>query len=116
MNADRSYYERISEIIDRTSSTIPGSRRNDKGERRGLHWKRILFITVFCLSVLSGILFVGDYVALRYRPAKWGGQFGSMQVQRYYSMPQKNGKTEIVPLDPETQTCVHSLFPPESIT
>ena len=34
-----------------------------------------------------------------------------MQINKYYAVPQKNGKTEFEPGEPETQTCVNSIFP-----
>ncbi len=36
---------------------------------------------------------------------------GSVQVQPYYAVPQKDGKTEFMMLDPEVDTCVQSLLP-----
>jgi hypothetical protein len=32
-------------------------------------------------------------------------------VQPYYAVPERGGKTEFMPLDPESRTCVYSLFP-----
>jgi hypothetical protein len=34
-----------------------------------------------------------------------------VQIRRYYAVPQKNGRTEFSPAEPESRTCVHSLFP-----
>jgi hypothetical protein len=36
---------------------------------------------------------------------------GSVKVQPYYAVPQKDGKTEFILLDPEVDTCVQSLLP-----
>ena len=69
--------------------------------------KRLLIITLASLSAL----YIGDYVSIRYRLAKNRAPFGVVTVQRYYAVPQKNRKTEFYFDQPETQSCVHSLFP-----
>jgi len=69
--------------------------------------KRILFITG--LSLL--ILYVGDYLSVRYRIPKGRDQFGVVKVQRYYAVGLKSGKTEFMFLGPKNLPCVHSLFP-----
>ena len=69
--------------------------------------RRIL--TVAVLSLL--ILYVGDYLSLRYQIPKGRAQFGEVKVQRYYAVGLKSGKTEFMFLGPKNQTCVHSLFP-----
>ena len=69
--------------------------------------KRILFITVSALF----ILYLGDYLSLRYRVPKSRSQFGVVKIQRYYAVGLKSGKTEFMFLAPQNQVCVHSLFP-----
>jgi hypothetical protein len=69
--------------------------------------KRILFITI--LSLL--ILYIGDYISVRYRIPKDRDQFGMVKVQRYYAVGLKSGKTDFMFLPPQNQVCVHSLFP-----
>ena len=69
--------------------------------------KRILFITI--LSLL--ILYVGDYISVRYRIPKDRNQFSTVKVRRYYAVGLKSGKTEFMFLPPQNQVCVHSLFP-----
>ena len=58
-------------------------------------------IVVFAL----GAFYFTDYLVARKQP------LGSVQVNPYYAVPQKNGKTEIIPLDPEVDTCVNSVLP-----
>jgi hypothetical protein len=56
------------------------------------------------LSLIA--LYWGDYAIARSRPV------GSVQVQPFYAIHQKNGKTEYdYNVLPETQTCVASLLP-----
>jgi len=66
--------------------------------------KRIL------LAILAAIVltYAGDYISLRARLPK---SLTSVEVQPYYAVPLRNGKTEIMMLDPEDRPCVHSLFP-----
>jgi len=68
--------------------------------------KRALIIAVLLLSLLYG----GDYLALRYRMAKNTG-FGSVNVLRYYAVKQKDGTTQFMFTNPQTQSCVNSWFP-----
>jgi hypothetical protein len=69
--------------------------------------KRILFIIILALAVL----YVGDYLCLRYRIPKGRAQFGVVKIQSYYAVGLKSGKTEFMFLGPKNQACVHSLFP-----
>jgi hypothetical protein len=51
-------------------------------------------------------LYLGDYAVARSQP------LGSVQVQPFYAIHQKNGKTEFdYNVPPETQSCVASLLP-----
>ena len=53
-------------------------------------------------------VYAGDYLSARFRGAN---ALATVQVQPYYAVPLKDGKTEYMMLDPETQTCVKSLAP-----
>ena len=56
------------------------------------------------------ILYTGDYLSVRYRiPNR--EPLGTVKIQRYYAVRQKDRKVEYYFLDPENQQCVHSLFP-----
>ena len=63
--------------------------------------KRILAFLILGLAVLYG----GDYLTAR-RAA-----LGTVKVERYYAIPQKDGKTDFVSATPENQACVQSLLP-----
>jgi len=69
--------------------------------------KRILIFAVLSLC----ILYVGDYLSIRYRIPKSRSQFGVVKIQRYYAVGLKSGKTDFMFLAPENQACVLSLFP-----
>jgi hypothetical protein len=58
------------------------------------------------LAVIA--LYAADYFSARWRGAN---ALGAVQVQPYYAVPLKDGKTEYMMLDPETRTCVKSVAP-----
>jgi hypothetical protein len=57
--------------------------------------------------VLVIVLFFGDYIVVRLR----GDPLETVQINKFYAVPQKDGKTSFEPGEPETQTCVNSIFP-----
>jgi hypothetical protein len=63
------------------------------------------------LIVLLGLVYAGDYIALRYRIPNNRPQFGSVTVQEMYAIHEKNNKTEYQFPPPQEQVCVESLFP-----
>jgi hypothetical protein len=65
------------------------------------------------LAILVGLLvaYSVDYVALRYQVPHGRQQFGQITVDILYAIHQKTGKTEYQMGPPETDRCVHSLFP-----
>jgi hypothetical protein len=65
--------------------------------------------------LLAALIYAGDYLFLRFRLVypKAGDAFGTVQMERLYAIPQKNGKIEYEfdARQPEVTTpCVHSLF------
>jgi len=111
MSSGRGYYQRISEILDRTSGGLTGLGRERAGRFSAHGVKRALVAAVVLLSILAGVVFTADYLVLRLRMAVGAKALDSVQVQRIYYLQLKNGKTEITPGELETQTCVRSLFP-----
>jgi hypothetical protein len=57
------------------------------------------------------LLYAGDYASVRFRIPKSREPLGTVLVQPYYAVPLKDGKTELMFLKPENQTCVNSIFP-----
>jgi hypothetical protein len=73
---------------------------------------RSIFTRTFLVAILSlSLLYFCDYLSVRYKIPKSRESFGSVQIQPYYAVPLKDGKTEFYFLDPHNETCVHSLFP-----
>jgi hypothetical protein len=73
--------------------------------------RHVLGIAIVSLVGLLAIVYVGDYLSVRYRIPGKREQFGTVTVQRYDAVQQKSGKTEFIFNPPVAQTCVHALFP-----
>ena len=69
--------------------------------------KRLLIIAALTLAAL----YAGDYVSVRYRIPRSRDPFETLQIQRYYAVEKKNGEPDFYFEEPQTQVCVHSLFP-----
>jgi hypothetical protein len=72
----------------------------------------------WALLILVAILYAGDYVSVKYRmsrsgssPSASGGPLDTVQIQRTYEIPHKDGRAEFAFAEPQTVTCVHSIFP-----
>ena len=65
-------------------------------------------LTVVGVAVLAYGL---DYAALRIRAATSRNAYGSVTVNHYTAVLQKNGKTTLTFDPPQPWTCVNSLFP-----
>jgi hypothetical protein len=58
------------------------------------------------LLILLGIVYLADDLSVRYRTA------GPLdEVTFYYATTLKNGRVEVFYDQPQTETCVHALFP-----
>jgi len=69
-------------------------------------------VTRTARSAKVGLVFSAAYVADGIIAKRRGANaIGQVHVNRYYAVPLKDGKTEMIPLDPETDTCVHAVFP-----
>jgi len=66
---------------------------------------------LIAVLVSCALLYAGDYAAVRYRIPRDRDPLGTVEVQPYYAVPLKDGKTEFMYLNPENEVCVHSLFP-----
>lgn len=73
--------------------------------------RQILFYALASIIVLTGLVYVGDYVSIRYKIPNSRGQFGTVTVTKLYLIHEKNNKTEYELAPSEDRTCVHSLFP-----
>ncbi len=69
--------------------------------------KRIATIVV----VLVCVLYVGEFISVKYRIPASREPLATVQINKYYAVLQKSGKTEFEPGELETETCVNSIFP-----
>lgn len=67
--------------------------------------------TFLTIGLLLTLLYAGDDLSVRYRIPSSRDPFGVVKVVPYYAVPQKDHKTEFIFAEPQTETCVHSLFP-----
>src|SRR5881397_799240 len=63
------------------------------------------------LVLLLGVLYVGDDLLVRYRVAHRVDRDPFDQVTYYIATPLKNGRVEVFYDQPQTEVCVHALFP-----
>ena len=72
-------------------------------------------LKVIVLAFLASLvlIYTGDYLFVRYRMTRnlTGDPFETRIIERAYGIPHKNGSAEIVTDPPESETCVHSIFP-----
>jgi hypothetical protein len=57
------------------------------------------------------LIFVVDFAIFRARVAANRNAYGSVTVNHYYAVLQKNGKTQFIFDPPQPETCINSLFP-----
>jgi hypothetical protein len=73
-----------------------------------------MFLATILTVVVAAILVYGlDYAVFRVRAATNRNAYGSVIVNHYDAVLQKNGKTQFIFDPPQAQTCVHALFPHE---
>jgi hypothetical protein len=73
--------------------------------------KRLLLQSLAGMVAFAALVYVGDYVFLRYRMLRHQGVLGNVTVTPLYVIQQKSGKTEYDFAQPQNQPCVYSLFP-----
>jgi len=67
-------------------------------------------IVVF-IALAIAVFYTGDYLLLRYRIIKDREPFGTVEVENYSTVPEKNNRVEYFYDEPDTEECVRSLFP-----
>ncbi len=71
-----------------------------------------MFFGVILSGIGVAVLAYGlDYAVFRVRAASHRNAYGSVTVNHYYAVLQKNGKTQFIFDPPQPQTCVNTLFP-----
>jgi hypothetical protein len=61
--------------------------------------------------VLVSVYYVGEFISIKYRIPASREPLGTVQITKLYAVLQKDGRTSYEAGEPETQTCVNSIFP-----
>jgi hypothetical protein len=73
--------------------------------------RKISLAALIALGSLFIAVYAGDYLVLRYRMAEHGPDAATSGVPTFYAAPLKNGRLSVYYDQPQTQTCVRSIFP-----
>jgi hypothetical protein len=73
--------------------------------------KKFFLRAIATIVLATAVVYICDYLILRFRVATNGQPFDTVTVHPYYAVPQKDQKTEFLLGDPTDQQCVNSLFP-----
>jgi hypothetical protein len=110
MPSERSHYQHISDLVDRTQNEI-GSLERSSIMRKRRRLKRIIVRGLIWFAILLSAAFAADYLALRYRIAAKRNPFANVEIQNYYAIHKKGGKTELTLAGNQTEVCVNAIFP-----
>jgi len=72
--------------------------------------RRIFLATLLIVSGTALLVFSADYAIFKIRVATDHNAYGSIVVNHYYAVAQKNGKTQLIFDPPTPETCVNALF------
>ena len=89
------------------SNTAPPVRPKAPIKRALAILKSSLLIVVSLLA----LVYLGDYISVRFRIPRSRDPYSVVSVRRYYAVTKKNGKPDFYFNPPEEQVCVRSLFP-----
>lgn len=73
--------------------------------------KKIVLGIVAVLIASAIVCYGADYLFWHYRLATGRNPYGTLTVQFYHAIHEKNGKTEYDFQPPQQETCVNSIFP-----
>lgn len=73
--------------------------------------KKIVASVLAGLIAASALAYATDYLLWRYKLSTGRAPYGTLTVQYYYAIQEKNGKTEYDFQPPQQEHCVNSLFP-----
>lgn len=72
---------------------------------------RLLGKALAGLVVVAAVAWVADYAFFEYRVRLNRNPYGSVTVQEYYAIGEKNSRTEYLHKSTEQESCANSLFP-----
>ena len=71
----------------------------------------MFFAALLALVAATALAYGLDYMVFRIRAGTNHNPYGSVTVNHYYAVLQKNGKTQFIFDPPQAQACVNALFP-----
>jgi hypothetical protein len=69
--------------------------------------KRILMI----VGIVLAVVYAGDFLLVEIKIHRGLKPFDNVEVENYAAVPEKNNKIEFFYNAPDTEECVHTLFP-----
>ena len=63
------------------------------------------------MVAVVAIYYAGEDLSLRFRIPRGREAFGTVHVERYYVINEKNNRRQYLPAEPEDVTCVRGLLP-----
>lgn len=73
--------------------------------------KRSVLQVLLGIMCAGALLYGGDWAVFRIRLARGAGALGSVTVNAYYAVPEKNGRTEYDFQSSGPQACANAIFP-----
>jgi hypothetical protein len=113
---ERTYYRQVSDIVDQGVGALPRQRRAMASRISGRKIGRIALLIVCGITLSLGLAYLGDFAVAHYRAARHGNVFDTVNVDVFYVIQQKSGRTEFSYAGSQTQTCSRSLFPQLGLT
>jgi hypothetical protein len=73
----------------------------------------ILQRVIIALILAAAAVYAGDYAFARYKTsgANSAAGLGSVEIHRVWEVPRKDGRVEFTWDPPESEMCIHSIFP-----
>jgi hypothetical protein len=78
---------------------------------REFAFRDVRMIAVIALCVLFLVVYTADYLVMRIRVAAHGAAGPTESVTYFYAAPVKGDKVHVFSDQPQTETCVRSIFP-----
>jgi hypothetical protein len=75
-----------------------------------VHNERVKRLALMLILLLA-IVYAGDYFSVRFKIPHGRNTFGTVTIQRSYSVMKKDGKPDFYFDPPQDVTCVRSIFP-----
>ena len=73
--------------------------------------KRVVLKVLVGIMCAAALVYAGDWVVFRIRLERSAGALGSVMVNAYYAVPEKNGRTEYDLQSSGPQVCANAIFP-----